>query len=368
MTVIRHREKLGRFADAVETKRVKVGFLGGSITAEDPAVGGQEYNWPSCVRGHLLQKYPDVYWEFYNTAIGGTGSLSGLIRVQKEIIDRGCDLVFVEYAVNDTYGERELRKLEEEGLLRRLLKNGIDVVLVYTFCTSMYPALEKGEVPDDIARWEQLAEHYGIASVWSGLYAYRQLCEGKISWEGWLPVCGGTLHPGEAGSMLYAQPVIEFLEDELQEKGAQQDKKKLPAPTDARNFENLKEIPMSEWGIMPPWTVLRELQTPWFDRVCYTAADGARLSLRFKGRMLACCMSFGKRSGVLHYSIDGGETVVYRGNRCEWVPDKGWCIPELLAHDLAEGEHVLELTVRYEPSPECKGTECRIFALLTADY
>lgn len=362
----RHASALSAFSAALKKKRVKVGFLGGSITAGHESVGGKEDNWPAFVIGSLVEKFPDVLWESYNAGIGGTGAISGLMRAQKEIVANGCDLVFVEYAVNDCYGDSELRLREREGLVRMLLKSGADVIFLYTFRIEMHADMAAGKMPQVIREMEELASHYGIGSVWAGLHAYRAVCAGRLTWEQWLPIRGGTLHPEAAGSLLYAEAALKFLEEEFDRKDAPL-RNGLPAPLDGRNYENIRPVPFENWNIASPWTVRRELSFPWYDKVVCTSADGAKLTVHFRGRMLAAHFNFGKRSGILKYRIDGGEEIVYEGTRCEWVPDSDWCTPALLASDLESGDHVLELSVHYVNMPDCKGSECQIYTLMSAE-
>ena len=75
-----------------------------------------------------------------NAAIGATTSMCGLSLVQQELIDTGCDVVFVEYACNDDEMDRQERMRTREGLVRKLLAAGIDVVIVYVLDILMVSA------------------------------------------------------------------------------------------------------------------------------------------------------------------------------------------------------------------------------------
>lgn len=247
MQELRHGAPLRAFRRAFEKGNVKIGFLGGSITAGEKNVGGNADNWPSFLTGRLAEKYPQVLWESYNAGIGGTGSLSGAMRAEREVISTGCDLVFAEYAVNDWYEDKKTYRRAREGLVRKLLRAGADVVFVYTFRTEMHADLAAGKLPWIIQETETLARHYGIGSAWAGLHAYRAVCEGRLTWEQWLPVAGGTLHPFAAGSMLYAESAFSFLEEELSRADGGEDRPALPAPLYAGNYETLRSVPRENW-------------------------------------------------------------------------------------------------------------------------
>jgi hypothetical protein len=41
------------------------------------------------------------------------------------------------------------------------------------------------------------------------------------------------------------------------------------------------------------------------------------------------------------------------------VPDKDYCTPVLLAGDLPEGQHQVEVVLAHGNKEECKGTDCK---------
>jgi hypothetical protein len=351
--VIQPRGSLACFKKAIQNRNVRMGFIGGSITEAD-----RESNWPYFVKAWFVRKFPDVRYVWENAAVGGTGSLSGIMRAQYDLIDTHCDIVFFEYAVNDGPGEETMRT--REGLLRKLLEEQRDVVFVYAYCQGMYADMSEGKIPQSIAELENLAECYNIPSIWMGLYAYNELKAGRMTWEAWLPE---GLHPEYMGSGIYAEPVIDYLEKELASKNNSPIPygKNLPVPYNKNNFQNIYAIPFDAITLSGPWAEMREVKLPWYRTALVTAADGAKLSFEFDGRALCAMLNFGKMSGVLKYRIDNGEWQEFVGERAWWVSDKNWCMPILLADDLQDGRHHFELKVTHGNREECKGTNCKIF-------
>jgi len=354
--VIRSRGSLACFKKAIANKIVHMGFIGGSITEID-----REVNWPYFINNWFVRKYPGVryYWE--NAAIGGTGSLSGVMRAQRDLIDTGCDIVFMEYAVNDDPGEESMRT--REGLVRKLLEEQRDIVFVYTYGQWMYADMVEGKMPQSIVELELLAERYNISSVWMGLHAYNELKAGRMTWEAWLPE---GLHPDFMGSGIYAESVIEYLEEELAaaNNSAIPYGKNLPSPYNQNNFQAIYEIPMDTIALHGPWAQMREVKLPWYRMALTTAADGAGLSFDFDGRALCAMLNFGKMSGVFNYRFDNGQWQEYFGTREWYVPDKNWCVPVLFAGNLTKGKHHFELKVTHGNRDECKGTNCKIFTFM----
>ena len=208
LPIIRPRRPLKQWNLCLQNGVVTIGFLGGSITDARP-----RHNWPEYVREWLMSTYSIVRFRIENAAIGATGSDLAALRVKRDIIERKCDVVFIEYAVNDKDVSSERRRRTQEGVIRQLYKAGItELVFVYTFSGDMKEEMEHGRYPVSIAELEELASHYHIPSIWVGKYGLEQVAEGKLSMGQWLP---DGLHPQEQGSRIYADCVISYLRSEL---------------------------------------------------------------------------------------------------------------------------------------------------------
>ena len=352
------RGKLERFHDGLKKGSLKIGFSGGSITtARTPS------NWPSYVRGYLLNQYPGLRLSMANAAIGATTSMCGLSLVQRELIDAGCDVVFVEYACNDDEIDSQERMRTREGLVRKLLAAGIDVVIVYVLYQKMYKQLQQGIMPDSIADFEKIAENYNISSVLMGAAAYEQVEKGIIPWNTWLP--DGT-HPQHIGSYFYAQKVIEFLNAEMQRsegmalpKGAE-----LPAPVDPGNWQNIQQIPFEQVQTNGAWSVDREVFHPWFDQRLYTWGLHDSLRFTFEGRGLFMVFSYGKQTALLEYSIDGGPWQTYAYERIWWLPEENFVNTVKFADDLPYGQHTFAMRMRHGDQDGFTSSECKILKIV----
>ncbi|MDF2815545.1 MAG: lysophospholipase L1-like esterase [Paenibacillus sp.] len=357
LQVIQHRLPLSRTMKALQKKQLTIGFIGGSIT--DPRKGT---NWPEPVIRWFVDRYPEVRFTIENTAIGATGSTLAVFRAQKDLLDRGCDLIFIEFAVNDFQLPTDRRSRTREGLIRKLLREEArDLVIVYTFSQPMYDDIVDGRIPSSIAEFEQIAIHYQIGSVWAGLYALNEVRQGIMRWDDWLP---DGLHPGSRGSVSYGRSVISYLEHELlgeneaaDEAEGTANERTLPAPIHPRNWEMAAILPFSEVQLSGPWTLRRWPHLRWIDQVLYTSAIGARLSFSFEGTGLALGFDFGKLSSEFRYRINNGDWNQSSRERPDWCGDQGWYQMTVIADDLELGTHHCELEVIHGDRPECKGTE-----------
>lgn len=339
--VQRTRGPLVRARRALEAGRLTVGFIGGSITDPRPV-----HNWPEDIMAWLVDRFPAARIVVENAAIGATGSDLGVFRVERDLIQPGCDLVFIEFAVNDVGAPTDRRNRSREGLIRKLLAGGgRDVVLAYTFGQALYDDMINGRVPATIAEFEALAEHYAIPSVWMGLHALREVARGLMSMEEWLP---DGVHPEHRGSLSYAQSVFPLLEAELGGPAGAARKRKpprLPPPLHPQNWENAHILPLDTARTEGPWAILRWTHCPWIDQVLHTSTPGARATIPFEGRGLCLGFDFGKLSADFRWRLDGGEWKRAGLERYDWMPPRGWFRPFVVADDLPRGKHEFELEV-----------------------
>jgi len=353
-TVIQQRRPLANTWRRLKEGNLTIGFIGGSITDARP-----RHNWPEPVIAWFADRFPDARIIVENAAIGATGSDLAVFRAERELIGRGCDLVFVDFAVNDNGEASEKRMRTREGLTRKLLKGqSRDIVYVYTYCQEMYESMLQGGIPDTIQEFEQLGEHYGISSVWMGLYALNEVKRGALRWEEWLP---DGLHPQSRGSYAYAQSVIAFLEqDRLREMPSGLTASVVPAALNANNWEISLNIPLGNVRVKGPWVIRRWPYSGYIEQVLETASVGAELAFSFDGRGLALAFDFGKTSAEFTYRLDQGDWIAVVRDRPDWCGDDGWYRMETISDSLEQGKHEIEVRVVHGDRPDCRGSNFRL--------
>ena len=349
--VARRRAPLSHTRAALARGRLGVGFLGGSITAP------QARNcWPESFGAWLSQAHPEIRLTFTNAALGATGSDLAVFRVQAEIIQRGCDLVLVEYAVNDFDQPTPRRQRTREGLLRQLASASCDVVLVHTFRPEMLAEMDAGRVPASIAEFEVLAGHYGLNSIWMGLASLREVRSGRMTMAGWLP---DGLHPGPDGSLSYARSVSAAFAPELSAAPAAADAPSptaRPEPLDPGAWEQVELMPLGSAERHGPWTLGAWHACPGMNVALHTLAPAAGLRFGFTGRGLVLGFDFGRDSGEVRYRLDAGPWRETRRAHPDWVGASGWFRPEVIADDLPPGRHQFELATVHRAAAHGGGT------------
>lgn len=353
--IIVQRTPLSGTLECIKNGKITIGFLGGSITDSR----GRR-NWPEPIIRWFINQFPGLRVCSENAAIGATNSELAVFRVERDIIKRNCDLVFVEYAVNDAGIPEEMQNNTREGLLRKLLAAGVDIAIVYTYYQPMYDDMVTGRVPPSIARFEKLADHYGISSIWMGLHAWGEIKKGNMTWEEFLP---DGLHPGHRGSLCYAQSVISFLQMELtasQHGGFTP--KLIPPPLFSSNWEHSYILPLSEVDFSGPWELRRCTTLEWIDQTLETPAVGlgAKIGFTFEGRGISLGFEYGKKSAGFKYRLDGGDWIISPVEKPSWAPDDGWFRCINVCDNLEYGKHTFELMPIHSNTDNCLGSTFKL--------
>lgn len=147
--------------EQTEEDAFTVAFIGGSLTQ-----GGA--TWIAATRACLQEKMPDKKITTINAGKGGTTSAYGAARFSEDVAKYEPDMVFIEFAVNDTTMSTETeQKVYMESMIRQCKKLDKEPIVIFVYAP--YP-VEKDS--DTYQKWlkgvnvkEGLAEHYGIKSI-----------------------------------------------------------------------------------------------------------------------------------------------------------------------------------------------------------
>ena len=184
-----------------EGKALTVGFLGGSIT-QDSLASKHEYGYAYRTYLWFREKFPRAEISYVNAGIGGTSSLYGVSRVEKEMLIYQPDLVFVDFSVND--GATDFFMETYEGLIRRLLfaPSAPSVVLL---CNARY---DNGLSAEE--KHGMIGDYYGLPRVSIGSTIYQRILSKELAASELSP---DGLHPNDRGHALVAGEIIRLLED-----------------------------------------------------------------------------------------------------------------------------------------------------------
>lgn len=331
------RGGLPNFYSKVEAKeKVCISYFGGSITAQP--------GWRVQSLNYLRKKYPDTQFMENNATIGGTGSELGVLRMGYDVLRVKSDLLFVEFAVNDSYSEEKDIVDSMEGIVRKTWKQypDCDICFVYTFNERLLPELLVGKTNVPVRAMEAVAEKYQIPTIHMGMVALELLKQGKLILKpadgSMIKVSGEDLdlsfepkaekdgkiyfspdgtHPYlNTGHVLYTRTLIKGLEA-CEQMPHERKEHPLGVPLSPSNMEYSTTVYMDQLDLGENW-LKAEKGTPLYDafsnrfKSLWKGEVGATVSIRFKGSSLVTYDLIGPGGGLLEVTVDGVKKEIER--------------------------------------------------------
>jgi lysophospholipase L1-like esterase len=359
------------FADfarrAVEGDRLTVAFLGGSLTWGARASDPNRTSYRGLICERLEATYPRAHFHFVDAAIGGTGAQLGAFRLQRDVLDKKPDLVFLDFTLNDdTYKVSPDTLAAYESIVRRVIADG-RCPLVQMFLASRYDVVEG--LPERMLRRDaHLAiSHAYHTAVGDAIALMRDRYQhGRADIEMiWPPDAFDNTHPTDLGYTLYAEAAWRALKDAIDRKlVCTVPEKMLNGDTYMRwarvKISSLNPLPAG-WRVAAPNSTsiaFDFLMTRWLDDICVasnfrelsrTETEKAQpahpLRVRFNGRSLLLFGESTPRSCKCRVLIDGEpvkpdqnsmefETRFFEGNGRLW---------QMVAEGLKPADHSLEI-------------------------
>lgn len=209
-------------------KNLTVGYFGGSVTNGTGSTNSSLNSWRAITRDWLSSQFPNATVTERNASIGGTGTLFGVFRIEKQYIkEKAPDLNFIELCLNDsldgTYNTNK-NYIYVESIVNKIYASNkkADIVFVITGgheylredCTSEKPYYGKP--------YTEIAAHYNIPIVYVGRELIKDIyveCNNSYpssaSNSVWLKYFYDGVHPNDKGYAHYAQTLIDYLSPQL---------------------------------------------------------------------------------------------------------------------------------------------------------
>ena len=197
-----------------EPGELVIGFLGGSITVADGDRGTMN-RYATRVTNWFQEEYPAKTVKQVNAGIGGTGSVLGKYRVMTDIGAYAPDVVFVEYAVNDSHYSAlysETVRSNMETIVRNLqsLPKVPVIVFLYSMHDNSYSNIKYTSIPDH----QDVADYYGIETINFYDYMSALVAKGEFIWDKTQSgsLTSDNIHPNALGHEQYGNYIISQLE------------------------------------------------------------------------------------------------------------------------------------------------------------
>ncbi len=324
-------------------KPLNISYIGGSITQQG------QYTTPlnSKLSAFLRANNADRAISYNLQGIGGTGSDLGVYRLEKDVIAKNPDLVFIEFAVNDSSSENAAATME--GMIRKLMRLPHQPMIVLLDLTT------KGhESLASIEKWEPLMKEYkiGYVNVAEYLIANEASAENPTGFvwttkdlETYPQATALTgsdgVHPNSDGGKIYA----EYIYKEISENPENFFKKMtyVKNPVSGKEYNNPGMISWRNAQYDENWAVKSGMKWAFADDQAAALVGGATLTFKFTGTTIGLYWGKNNKATGGTYSIDNG---AYTGNVSAMFAavSSEMPMPSIIKNDLPEGEHTITIT------------------------
>ncbi len=196
-------------------ERLTVVFFGSSLTWGANATDQALTSYRAQMKNLLEARYPKAHFQCYDAAIGGSGSPLGVFRLERDVLARKPDLVFMEFSANDdNWVGNPLVFASYESLLRRIIRDGgVPVVTVmFFFKGEIGPGLESGTPAHlrGLTRRMEIAAAYGVPAADTVTFVLDCVRKKETTLDRIWETDGA--HPGDAGYQLFTDAVFACFE------------------------------------------------------------------------------------------------------------------------------------------------------------
>jgi lysophospholipase L1-like esterase len=320
-------------AKARRGEEICVAAIGGSITAGGLQTKDPKNRYVARVAAWFTQSFPQAKVRFVNAGIGGTNSLYGAMRVQRDVLSKQPDLVIVEYAVNDNHPV-PMFWASYEGVLRQILRAPQQPAVVQLFFMQ-----RKGENAQETQH--MLGRHYDLPMVSFRDAWWPEIYSGRVQWE---TMYADVVHPNDTGHILASELLIALLQRVKHQPAPAAIPTTLPSPMISDLFV---ECRYAQYADLQPtanhgWTTNAD-KSKW-----ESPAAGGAIEFSFDGELLFVGYEIDADAEPLAtYRIDGGDARPLKRN-----PNR---LP--LAEGLTPGPHKIRIELaspKNQPPPNAK--------------
>lgn len=316
---------------------ITIGFIGGSIT-EGAGSTDKVYCYVSRICAWWEQNFPNATFSFVNAGISGTDSIYGCARLDTDLLCYKPDVVFVEYSVNDSYGEEYLESYE--SLVRKcLIQDNNPAVVALHMC-----GYGSGKSVENTHA--NITAHYNIPAV-STRPSIEQDIQAGILKEEWISDDG--THPNDSGYAEVAH-IIKYFLTKVYCKGF--DKScyvDYAVPEAMRTLTSINMVTYNRYNLNPYLKGFEE-DTEWMNDITEIFRDG------YIGDEVGDTMIFTVTASKVYFQIQAGvadsrgHVEVITDGVTEWpmrlgANDESTLMYFPLIYDGEYGEHTFEIKV-----------------------
>lgn len=297
--------------------------IGGSITQ-----GGD--GW---IRGWLKKSFPNSHTVLKNSGLSGTGSMLGVFRVGRDVINFQPDLVLIEWAVNDSSTKDADTVWALESIIHRLKKLPNPPAIFF-----IESAAKNGSMR---YRHHAVARHYGFGEVDLQKGMNKYLKDNKLEWG---KMFSDAVHPNKEGHEVYASLIGAELDKYLAKAKSGYKPAKYVLPKQKSSRALVLDGMLMPFPKMDKWKTVNHLDKWWtreFLSFKTPRSYPAKLSIPVQGSVIGIFYSLSKKLdyGKMLANVDGNSLTEIPCNH------RGGFSFTILKNDMKNKQHMLNLAV-----------------------
>ncbi|HWT76977.1 MAG TPA: SGNH/GDSL hydrolase family protein [Mobilitalea sp.] len=193
--------RIRKAIDKGKSEPVTIAFLGGSVTVGYTPYGMIDENYATLFCNYFSDKYCSNGCTCINAGLPGPGSMMGLAFAENRVRDKQPDIMFVEFAVNNSM--EKIQIIAFESLVDKLLEfPGEPAVIPIIVCSQDFYTCS--------SYMELVAQHYDLPVVNIYHLLKAGIEEGSFLWSDYSRDFG---HPTLAGHRLIADCILRLFEN-----------------------------------------------------------------------------------------------------------------------------------------------------------
>lgn len=329
----------------IHDKKLKIAYFGGSLTEGAGASNKQKTSYAALTTKWFQDKFPDAQISDVNASIGGTGTGLGMFRCNYDVLQHSPDLIFIEYATNDSGYDYDKMLIQTESIFRIIRKRNPYADIINLVMTEDYiiDNIEKGLEFEARSVENLIARHYSSISWDIGEAFHAFILKNGGNCRDFMP---DGAHPNDTGYKFCADALTDLLGETLDKcNGNSLCEHTLPSPYCNVTYDNADIILCDK---------LSNLQLNGFELKqnssgrfpCYLEGlhSGDSFSFEFEGTCGAFYWMGGGISHDVSVSIDGGKEFVCR-SWDHYFRSFQKLEGAYFAKDIPYGKHTVKVTV-----------------------
>ncbi|ACL75120.1 SGNH/GDSL hydrolase family protein [Ruminiclostridium cellulolyticum] len=333
---------------AGKSHKITIAYLGGSIT--EGYNGGSDKCFAKLACDYFEQAFGKGNpVNYINAGMAGTCSIIGLIRIERDLLMHKPDIVFVEFAVNQS--KDKINMAAFESLLLRLLNSEFQpaVVLIFTISEAGFSCQNE---------MSQIGIHYELPMISVKDTIVPEFHEGRMKWQDY---SNDYIHPHENGHKLITE-LIKYYLDTVSKEDWGSNYCISESTVVGNEFLNLKMLDntntaVKTFGGFVPDKTINQFPNGWTHKAG-TKREKFSFDLYCRNLFLVFKESKGPNTGSVDIFIDNICVLSING-----FSSSGWNNPvaKLLLNKERSSNHKIEIKMS-------KGLEYKEFSILAFGY